>query len=542
MSYICEKDYEMETETVKLTQVKINKDNPRTITNDKFNKLINSLLVFPRMLTLRPVVVNERMEALGGNMRTHALKEIAKSTIDDIRDRLSGIADFAAKTQGEREALLKYWSDWLDKPTVQIVRADGLTEDEQKQFIIKDNVAFGQWDFDALANKWDNDLLGDWGMDVWNENPAGLQPAASNDGQDNNDDEDIDDSEVDKPEKHRTLEERFIIPPFSILNTTAGRWQQHKDYWLSLGIKSELGRSDETTFGEYCIAPRLLDVRNKLREKIGHDPSWKEFTEYCDDNNIPYQHNTSIFDPVLCELVYKWFCTEGGKILDPFAGGSVRGIVASKLGYQYFGRDLRKEQINANCENAKEILSDDELKRVQWNCGDSTHIDEVYSKDEADLLFSCPPYVDLEVYSKDEADLSNMPYDKFLNAYTEIIRKGCECLKNNRFAVFVVGSVRNKQGFFYPFVQDTIRSFESQGVHLYNDMILANQIGSLAMRVSNQFSKSRKIGKRHQYVLVFYKGDPKKIRDNYPDIDLSYMDDMTTTEEDKDEDDTGKEN
>jgi hypothetical protein len=73
-------------------------------------------------------------------------------------------------------------------------------------------------------------------------------------------------------------------------------------------------------------------------------------------------------------------------------------------------------------------------------------------------------------------------------------------------------------------------------------MILANQIGSLAMRVSNQFSKSRKIGKRHQYVLVFYKGDPKKIRDNYPDIYLSYMDDMTTTEEDKDEDDTGKEN
>lgn len=534
----------METETVKLTQVKINKDNPRTITNDKFNKLINSLLVFPRMLTLRPVVVNERMEALGGNMRTHALKEIAKSTIDDIRDRLAGIADFAAKTQGEREALLKYWTDWLDKPTVQIVRADGLTEDEQKQFVIKDNVSFGQWDFDALANNWDNDLLGDWGMDVWNENPIGLQPTASNDdAHDYNDD--IDDSEIDTPEKkerNKTLEERFIIPPFSILDTTAGRWQQHKDYWLSLGIKSEIGRKDTLTYNVSSQSPQIYEVRNKLREALGYDPSWEEITKYCNEHDIPMMSGTSIFDPVLCELVYKWFCTQGGKILDPFAGGSVRGIVASKLGYQYFGRDLRKEQIDANYENAKEILSEDELKRIQWNCGDSTHIDEVYSKDEADLLFSCPPYVDLEVYSKDEADLSNMPYDKFLNAYTEIIHKGCECLKEDRFAVFVVGSVRNKQGFFYPFVQDTIHAFESQGVHLYNDMILANQIGSLAMRVSRQFTKSRKIGKRHQYVLVFYKGDPKKIRDNYPNIDLSYMDDMATNEEDKDEDDTSKEN
>lgn len=519
----------METETVKLTQVKINKDNPRTITNDKFNKLINSLLVFPRMLSLRPVVVNDRMETLGGNMRTHALKEIAKSTIDDITDRLSGIADFASKTQGEREALLKYWSAWLEKPTVQIVHADGLTEDEQKQFIIKDNIAFGQWDYDILANNWDNDLLGDWGMDVWNENPAGLQPESSNDGQ-NEEEEDIDDSEVDHPEKHKVLEERFIIPPFSILDTTVRRWQQHKNYWLSLGIKSEIGRSNDMTYGEYSISPSLMTVRNKLHSELGYDPSWEEFTKYCNEHNISYQSNTSIFDPVLCELVCKWFCTRGGKILDPFAGGSVRGIVAAKLGYQYFGRDLREEQIDADYENAKEILSDDELKRVKWNCGDSTHIDEVYSKDEADMVFSCPPYVDLEVYSKDEADLSNMPYDKFINCYADIIRKSCECLKNNRFAVFVVGSVRDKNGFFYPFVQDTIQAFEERGVHLYNDMILANQIASLAMRVSSQFTKSRKIGKRHQYVLVFYKGDPQKIRENYPDIDLSYLNDIDNSE------------
>ena len=84
----------MKTEQVKLSQVKINSDNPRTITKEKFNKLINSILVFPKMLELRPIVVDNKMSALGGNMRTEALRAISKMSVEEIAQRLHGIADF----------------------------------------------------------------------------------------------------------------------------------------------------------------------------------------------------------------------------------------------------------------------------------------------------------------------------------------------------------------------------------------------------------------------------------------------------------------
>lgn len=236
----------------------------------------------------------------------------------------------------------------------------------------------------------------------------------------------------------------------------------------------------------------------------------------------------SIFDPVLCELAYKWFNTPNGKILDCFAGGSVRGIVAAKLGYEYLGNDLRKEQIEANRVNAKKVLQDAEVYPI-WTCGDSLHIDTFAKGYDADLLFSCPPYADLEVYSDAREDISNMPYKDFIDVYREIIRKSCDLLKNDRFAVFVVGDVRDKNGFYQNFVSDTIRSFIDSGLMLYNEMILVNNIGAKAIG-ANGYMKTRKIGKVHQNVLVFYKGNPKNIKENYPELDLSYIENKIESE------------
>ena len=114
------------------------------------------------------------------------------------------------------------------------------------------------------------------------------------------------------------------------------------------------------------------------------------------------QSGTSIFDPVLCELVYRWFCPDGGSILDPFAGGSVRGIVAAKLGRQYTGIDLRPEQITANREQAQAMGLD-----VAWVVGDSRNVQQL-APGAYDLVFSCPPYADLEVYSDNPQDLSTL--------------------------------------------------------------------------------------------------------------------------------------
>lgn len=218
---------------------------------------------------------------------------------------------------------------------------------------------------------------------------------------------------------------------------------------------------------------------------------------------------TSIFDPVLCELAYRWFSPPGGTVLDPFAGGSVRGIVASKLGRQYVGVELRAEQVEANRAQGSEICGDDEHPPA-WVCGDSRNIDKHCADVDADMVFSCPPYADLERYSDDPADLSTMDYADFRAAYFEIIAKACARLRPDRFACFVVGEVRDNKGAYIDFVGDTVQAFRDAGLAYYNEAILITAVGSLPIRAGKQFSSSRKLGKTHQNVLVFVKGDGKR--------------------------------
>ena len=115
---------------VKISKVKGNPSNPRIIKNDKFKKLVKSIQEFPEMLKLRPIVVDEDFMVLGGNMRLKASKEAGLSEV------------------------------WIDV-------AEGLTEEQKKEFIVKDNVGFGEWEWDMLGNEWDSVQLADWGLDVW---------------------------------------------------------------------------------------------------------------------------------------------------------------------------------------------------------------------------------------------------------------------------------------------------------------------------------------------------------------------------------------
>ena len=160
----------MKTELIKIEQIKINGANPRTITNDKFDKLIDSILVLPKMLELRPIVVDDTFIALGGNMRYRALTAIESMSIDELAQRLSGLRDYNKKTEAERQHLIAYWDEWKANPTAPIIKASDLSEDERKEFVIKDNIGYGDWDMDALANEWDSQDLDDWGFDVWQDN------------------------------------------------------------------------------------------------------------------------------------------------------------------------------------------------------------------------------------------------------------------------------------------------------------------------------------------------------------------------------------
>ena len=228
---------------------------------------------------------------------------------------------------------------------------------------------------------------------------------------------------------------------------------------------------------------------------------------------------TSIFDPVLCEIAYRWFSPAGGLILDPFAGGSVRGIVASKLGRQYIGHELRQEQVDANRAQGSELCGDDEHPPA-WICGDSRNIDTTCADVEADMVFSCPPYADLEVYSDNPKDLSTMKYADFKAVYFEIIKKACDRLKPDSFACFVVGEVRDKKGNYIDFVGDTVQAFRDAGLEYYNEAILITCVGSLPIRAGKQFSSGRKLGKTHQNILVFVKGSGKKAAERCGAVDV----------------------
>jgi DNA modification methylase len=295
------------------------------------------------------------------------------------------------------------------------------------------------------------------------------------------------------------LRTKFIEPPFSVLDTKQGSWQQRKTDWLALGIVGELGRGEELHKVETKEGEKLS--RKKLMR--GSGIATKKYSSMEEYHSNPTSMGTSVFDPVLCELMYEWFCPVKGTVLDPFAGGSVRGIVANYLGRRYFGIDLSTRQINANRKQALQLLSKN--NQPTWYDGDS---DKLLSKKWAqkfDFILSCPPYVDLEVYSKHEDDLSNMDYKKFLVKYRSIIKKSLALLKSDRYACFVVSEVRDKGGFYYDFVGDTKRIFMEEGAKLYNDAVLLNMIGSASMRADKQFSKSKKLVRIHQNVLIFYK-------------------------------------
>jgi DNA modification methylase len=347
----------------------------------------------------------------------------------------------------------------------------------------------------------------------------------------------------------KTLAERFIVPPFSVLDARQGYWQERKRAWVALGIQSELGRGEGVTWGDTpeITSENLNYYRNRNKRTLGaiapneggengilartgkygnkgkglatSNSSQDRLTalqktgdsravDYGTAGNVSEQSGTSIFDPVLCELAYRWWTPSGGHVLDPFAGGSVRGIVAAMLGYQYTGIDLSVRQIEANRQQADELLTDN---KPTWIVGDSKNISTL-APGEYDFIFSCPPYADLEVYSDDPNDLSNMAYPDFKSVYHEIIYSAVSMLKPNRFACFVVGDVRDKKGFYRNFPAHTIEAFQDAGMTLYNEAVLVTAVGSLPIRVGKQFGSYRKLGKTHQNVLVFYKGDVADIK------------------------------
>ena len=294
------------------------------------------------------------------------------------------------------------------------------------------------------------------------------------------------------------LKDKYGWPPFSILNTISHDWQRRKDEWEILFQDSTEGRDVK----RYNATPtNTFSARGANAKK---------------------PESISEFDPYLAELMYRWFSVDDAKILDPFAGGCVRGVVASVLGRDYFGIDLSSQQVNANETQLKALQErySNIIGQTYWVTGDSDEILNDLGK--YDMVFTCPPYYNLEQYTKDPRDLSRLPsYTDFLHKYSSILYKATQCLKNDSFFVIVVSEVRadcrgieNSQ--YLGLVPDTIHILRDKcSLHYYNEIILENAIGSLPVRAPKYFDRTRKIGRHHQNILVFYKGNLTNIEEKF---------------------------
>jgi hypothetical protein len=423
-------------QVVSINDIKPNPSNPRLIKDDKFKKLVQSLKDFPEMANVRPIVVNQDMVILGGNMRFKAMKE----------------------------------AKWKQIP-VEVVDWD---EAKQREFIIKDNVGFGEWDWDDLANNWNAEELDKWGLDVPQFEAEQLEAEE-------------DDAEINAIQK---LKDKFIVPPFSVLNARDGNWQERKSYWKELikdtGITRDTGNQTNTRY-------RTLEGFSAARE----------------DENVG-----SVLDPVLSEIVNLWFGLPNCNTFDCFAGDTVFGYVSSYLGNTFTGIELRQSQADFNNDRTVGMSA-------KYICDDGRNIDKHIPPNSQDLLFSCPPYFDLEIYSDLPNDASNQKeYKDFIKILDVSFSKAIKCIKENRFAVIVCGDVRDKKGNYYRFPDHIKDIFNKNGMSTYNELILVDPVGNLQMRVS-KYMEHRKVGKTHQNVLVFYKGNPKEIKNIFPKIELN---------------------
>jgi hypothetical protein len=277
-----------------------------------------------------------------------------------------------------------------------------------------------------------------------------------------------------------SLADRFVVPPFSVLDRRGGDWQDRKRRWLSMGFKSEVGRDNGLTFN--LQGTQFDGVVDK----------------------------TSVFDPVICELVYRWFSRPGARVLDPFCGGSVRGIVASTLARWYTGVEIRDEQVQANIDQLN-LCSDIHPK---WLLGDATKLGDLFGPaDEFDLVFSCPPYADLEVYSDHPRDISAWSYEEFVDGHAKAIKDACALLRPNRYAAWMIGDVRDRKGKFRGLHHETVKAFNAAGLEAVNEFVTVDPVGSAAVRAGKPFDRNRKATMTHQHLLVFVKGDVRKAAD-----------------------------
>ena len=387
---------------------------------------------------------------------------------------------------------------WLDK--VPVVVMEDLTENQIKKLRILDNkLNESEWDIDNL--KLELDWLPD--LNIWDLelDVADLFPDL------------VDDEE--QWEYVNTskwpLAERFITPPFSIWDAKQWYWLNRKRVWREL-IKDNWESRENTLFSK--------DSQDRLALML-----WRW-------SKAKIVSGVSILDPVLAECINRFFCIDWWTTFDPFAWDSVFWYVSWYTWHKFRWIELRKEQAELN----QQRCSDAWLDCIYYN-DTSENMDEYIEDNSVDMVFSCPPYWNLERYSDDPKDLSTMSKDDFYYTIKWILTNTYKKLKDDSFAVMVIWEVRDKWWEYINFVWETIKIMMDAWYKYYNEIILATPLSSAVVRAWRMFNHWRKICKIHQNVLVFYKWNIQNITKKFWEIDFSDLD-FNSLITDTDEDET----
>ena len=322
----------------------------------------------------------------------------------------------------------------LGLESIPVIRLDDLTEEQRRAYALVHNklTMNSGFDFDLLQMELDdiNDIdMSEFGFDFSGSKEFDESLATG-----------------------VSLAERFVVPPFTILDTRQGYWKERKTAWKGkIGDAGQARGVKPDTFDSHYSNMNLTDA--------------------------------SILDPVLSEIICKWYGLEGGKCFDVFAGDTAFGFVSSYLGNEFTGIELRQEQADFNTARTQGM-------HARYICDDGRNVLKHIEENSQDLFFSCPPYYDLEVYSDSPNDASNQEtYEEFYAILDTAFRSAVKCLKENRFAVVVCGDIRNKKsGEYYGFPDDIKRTFRECGLLLYNELILVDPIGTARLRAKKMMA------------------------------------------------------
>ena len=296
------------------------------------------------------------------------------------------------------------------------------------------------------------------------------------------------------PAKQGILANRYIVPPFDVLDGRAGAWKERKAMWNAIpGFDSSAGRMGAESWNGTALANGL----GQWLEKVDNVDARTDFA------HGRRQHRVSVFDPVLAECIVSWFTRPGDLVVDPFSGGSVRGVVSAMLGRQYIGVDLSAEQCEENRRQAQAMGIDN----CSWINADAFEwVETCEELGVADLVFTCPPYGTLERYSDDARDLSTMAWPEFKRVMGAVLHSCRMAMKPNAWIAIAAADYREKAKGRYtalrPFVSEVTRELSTGPLELHASCVYLTPLGTLPVRAAHNFRAAKKLGRAHQNIVI----------------------------------------